>query len=169
VEGEPSGFQLTQGGTTYPATSGSLTDYSITMNWDVNTEMPTSGSLTVGGSFTTLSSSAVAPLLTGTLKSFGFPDDSGDNFQFLFTPTGGSLESYYPQLVGVDLHPNGLDTSALGVAKFSADFNNGNEDTGQMGNADTFATAVPLPAVFPVCTVLLGGLAIYSRRKKLAA
>jgi hypothetical protein len=113
-----------------------------------------SGSLTISGAIDDLSIPATV-LLSGNITAFGFQGSSSpnpDEFEFLFSVTGGSLAADYGPVGGTLLHPG--DTSFNG--SFLTDFSSVN------GVADT--RAIPEPSSVLLVVMSLLGLCGIVRR-----
>lgn len=140
--------------------TGAGRSYTITATID-SAGVATGGLLTVNGNVTLHAPQPVgtytSPLLTGTLTQFGYDPSADGNLEFVFSVTGGSLESLYGgqgALVGVVL------ISANFPGSFASSF------TGSGGQSDT--APVPEPAT---CLFLLAGgvmLAVGRRRNRRA-
>ncbi len=115
---------------------------------------PGSGSLEIGGTIPSLGANS-GTLLKGDLLKFGYTDNGGEIFEFVFVPTDGDLLSYYPGQVGVIL--DGWSTG------FTGSFDEGFSNDGD-GVSDSFAQPVAEPAGLSLIGLMLFGLNRRSRR-----
>lgn len=126
--------------------------YSIAITVDEN-GVPGSGVLTIGG---TVGSYASGTLLVGSLVDFGFKAGGNDIFDFLFTPTGGDLQSAFSPQVGVIL--------TAGSTAFADDFTVSFSSSSGNGSSDNFR--VPEPATLALVGIGFAGLAARRRRAR---
>lgn len=114
-----------------------------------------SGSLSISGAIDDLSITD-GVLLSGNITAFGYQGNSSpipDEFDFLFTVTGGALAADYGPVGGVLLHPGNTSFNGSFQASFSNDGN---------GVADT--RAIPEPSSVLLVVMSLLGLCGVVRR-----
>lgn len=114
-----------------------------------------SGSLTISGAIDELSIPA-GVLLSGNITAFGFQGSSSpnpDEFEFLFSVTGGALAADYGLVGGTLLHPGDTSFNGSFLVNFSNDGN---------GLADT--RAIPEPSSVLLVVMSLLGLCGVVRR-----
>jgi hypothetical protein len=122
---------------------------------------PTSGSITITGDATSYYvASSSGTLLTGTIAKFGFADpteaatDSGsENFQLIFSTTGGDLASLFPAIaVNLELVDVNFD-GTFGATAF--------DDASGNAQADSFsATLSPVPEPSTLGLLCFGALTL---------
>jgi len=126
--------------------------YSIAITVDQNGN-PGSGTLTIGG---TVGSYTSGTLLVGSLVDFGFKAGTNDLFDFLFTPTGGDLQSAFSPQVGVILN--------AGNTAFADNFTVSFSSSSGSGVSDNFR--VPEPATAALLLVGAAAPLIARRRRR---
>lgn len=130
----------------HPITSGTF-NLSAVIN---GSGVMSSGQLTIGGSVGAIGASS--PLLTLNLTQFGFSNSPVTQvFEFIGTPTGGSLSGQFGSSVGVILSLGG---------GFNGSFASNFQSTG-FGVADT--ARIPAPAAGGLA--LMAGVAMRRRRR----
>jgi hypothetical protein len=129
--------------------------FSLNVFLNTLTGEPISGTLTIGGTIAGLG--AGSPLLTGNVVDFGFIDPPGGHvFEFLFTPTGGSLSSMFAPQIGVIVTGSGPNGFTLN-SNYSA----------TNGAADAFRLPEPGSAVIWAAPLVASAIWLCRRKIKL--
>jgi hypothetical protein len=148
-------------------TPESSRSFSLTALLDPLTGSPTGGSLSISGSITDLS--VGGDLLTGTLDQFGFLDEGGDFFEFVYNVTGGALAS---QFGGAGSGKVGLIMYASNsgfTGSLTADFAVTGEGDLLNSTVDAFICPVPEPSSMVLLLLLTasGLVTIALRRSRM--
>ena len=158
VTGDTSDYTLPNGSgpDNVTATTGGFTPGTFSLSAVIKTNgLLQSGSITISGAIDDLSIPA-GVLLQGTITAFGFQGNAsptGDEFDFLFNITGGSLAGAYGSVGGTLLH--------AGNTTFNGSFLSGFTNDGT-GVADT--RAIPEPSSVLLVVMSLLGLCGVVRR-----
>jgi hypothetical protein len=160
VTGDTSDYTPPDGSGPFPVTDGGTPPFAGPGTFSLSALIGTngvlqSGSLTISGAIDGLSISS-SVLLSGTITAFGFQGNSSpipDEFDFLFTVTGGALAADYGPVGGTLLHPGNTSFNGSFLVNFSNDGN---------GLADT--RAIPEPSSVLLVVMSLLGLCGVVRR-----
>ena len=156
VTGWPTEFTLSATNSQYITGNSS---YNLTALINKTTGQLISGSLAIDGTVPALGASS-GTLLTANVTQFGYQATGGDIFEFVLSPTGGDLASYYPAQLGIIVTATGSGFTGSFLTSFGT-------DPSQAVSDNFFTTTVPEPTSAVLLVVALAGLLPSLKRHRL--